>query len=214
MEKKKQFKMPGWTLKRLVVLLFLLYLDVCCFYVGMQVIKPGEYRGMRSCLIAAVIAMITYTAIEIGIPYNWTCMEEVRKYLTFKELRKCLENESFRQMRYAGMEQNRNDYMEIYSSENWISLDGVMIPKNTVVGLYRSVDEKENIQKCVIFTLIGGVWIVGEEISTEVFDSFYEAMKTVLPEETSFGSQNVEAKKHINKIETKKDYMNLISNNT
>ena len=210
--KEKKFEKPGWTVERLIILLFLLYIDVCCIYTETALYKIGKENILYKCLLGAIIFMITYIFIKVGIPYNWTCMEEVRRYLTFQELQECLENQTFEQLRYEGMDVNRNELIEVYFSEEWISVDGVIIPKNSIMGIYKSIDKEKDLQQCVIFTVIGGIWIIGEELSADVFDSFYKEMKTILSVQIFSDSPIGELKKYKKKIETKQEYVNLISN--
>ena len=86
-----------------------------------------------------VLICFLYLLYKLLIPKSFRCMTVVKKYLSFRELKNRINNESFSKV---VIDEKKSGKIEIYYSSKWIYADEVYIPRKLVLDL---IEERKSL---------------------------------------------------------------------
>lgn len=85
---------------------------------------------------AAVVLLVpavffSWDVCQLSVPKMFLCMNAVRKYLTFGDLKKYLKEEQFSQFIFP----ESSEKVEFYYSDKWLFVNGIYIPRKLILDM-------------------------------------------------------------------------------
>ena len=135
-----------WTFKR-IILAIIIFMCTIIVTISLQKSIMGTDKLQRdfgvALLFIVVLVCLLYFLYKLLIPKSFRCMTVVKKYLSFRELKDRINNESFSKV---VIDEKKSGKIEIYYSSKWIYADEVYIPRKLVLiaerkSLYSSFEK-------------------------------------------------------------------------
>lgn len=127
-----------------IIIFYIIYMVLCCASI-INILTDRSSRG-------EYINIIIFTIFTIFI-YNYFITKRIRdsmyvmkRFCTYTDLMKRLENEDFRRIEAF--------YDEVYESKKWLCVHGIFVPKNFIVYAYVTVGPHKS--KSIWINLING----------------------------------------------------------
>lgn len=124
-----------WTFKR-IILAIIIFICTIIVAISLQKSIMGTDKLQRdfgvALLFIVVLVCLLYFLYKLLIPKSFRCMTVVKKYLSFRELKDRINNESFSKV---VIDEKKSGKIEIYYSSKWIYADEVYIPRKLVLDL-------------------------------------------------------------------------------
>ena len=111
------------------------------------------------------LIFLIHLFIECAFPKRFDCMKIVKNYLSFKELKSCIEKEQFQKYEFH----DSSDSFSFYYSENWLFIRDVYIPRKMILDM---VSFKQSLFSP--YTFIGIITKNGEYVTIKKVNSDIE----------------------------------------
>lgn len=166
-----------WTWKRVLSIIFLPMIILLFGVAAMRALLFGGDIGVVLFLSGTTL-FCTYLFVECAFPKRFDCMKIVKKYLSFKELKCCIQKEQFHKYEF----QDPSDSFQFYYSQNWIFVQDVYIPRKMILDI---VSIKE--QWYSSYTMIGiitknGCFVLIAKVKCGIEEKAMDSLRKQFPE--------------------------------
>ena len=165
-----------WTWWRIIAVI-ILPIIILVFACSLKLTFSSGDLGIVLFFVVTLMFLI-HLFIECAFPKRFDCMKIVKNYLSFKELKSCIEKEQFQKYEFH----DSSDSFSFYYSENWLFVRNVYIPRKMILDI---VSAKE--QWYSTYTVIGiitknGLFVSIAKVKCDVGERAVESLVKKFPE--------------------------------
>ena len=118
------------NIKTSLLKLFMIFVEIFCIMMVVVSIQSGEMAP----IIIPFIVVPTIFSIRLLVPNYYRCMDAVRGYISYGELKRLLKGEEFHKLKLT----DGTETEDVYESEHFLYAAKVYVPKELVMGVIDS----------------------------------------------------------------------------
>ena len=118
------------NIKTSLLKLFMIFVEIFCIMMVVVSIQSGEMAP----IIIPFIVVPTIFSVRLLVPNYYRCMDAVRGYISYEELKRLLKGEEFHKLKLT----DGTETEDVYESEHFLYAAKVYVPKGLVMGVIDS----------------------------------------------------------------------------